>query len=307
MKRIAIVLSGLILVLACQKEVDSTATGTTATTTTAAEETDPMQPRSIAEGLMTPESVVFDPEQDVYFISNINGDPFAADDNGYISRVNATTMQSEVRWIDGPRGEITLNAPKGLTILGEDLWVADIDRVRRFNRKTGAPSGEVVIKGATFLNDLTNDGTKVYVSDSGFKAGFAPSGTDAVWEISGNRPRRIATGTDLKKPNGLAWKSGKLWVVSFGGNELYELQNGRKTNITTLPQGGLDGLVVFENGQTLVSSWDGKAIYRGSPGQTFEVFVSDVDAPADIGFDDKRMQLLVPLFNANRVMIYPLE
>ncbi|HEU5175447.1 MAG TPA: hypothetical protein VFT96_11880, partial [Gemmatimonadaceae bacterium] len=38
-------------------------------------------------GLDTPESVRYDAELDVYFISNIKGNAGAKDDNGYIARV----------------------------------------------------------------------------------------------------------------------------------------------------------------------------------------------------------------------------
>src|SRR2546426_6734142 len=39
------------------------------------------------EGFLTPESVLHDTVQDIYFVSNINGSPTAKDNNGFISRV----------------------------------------------------------------------------------------------------------------------------------------------------------------------------------------------------------------------------
>ena len=143
----------VVLSIACTKTETTTITETSATRTDTTP-APPPKPADITEGLQTPECVLYDAEQDAYFISNINGPPTATDDNGYISRVNADTMQSEARWIDGARQEVTLNAPKGLTIVGDDLWVSDITTVRRFDRKTGAPKGEVAIKGTSFLNDL---------------------------------------------------------------------------------------------------------------------------------------------------------
>src|SRR5216684_1248295 len=72
----------------------------------------------ITQDLQTPESVLYDADQDVYFISNINGNPTAVDDNGYISRVNAETLQGDMKWIDGTKQDVTLNAPKGMAIIG---------------------------------------------------------------------------------------------------------------------------------------------------------------------------------------------
>jgi len=268
------------------------------------------QPAAITAGLQTPESVLYDADQDVYFISNINGAPPEADDNGYINRVNAETLAVDAKWIDGSKPEVTLNAPKGMAVAGDDLYVSDITTVRIFDRRTGAPKGEIPLKGSTFLNDVVADGTTVYVSDSGLKAtadGFAPTGTDAIWKISGNKAEKIAAGTDLKAPNGLAVIGGKVLVVSFGSNELYPIENGKKAGVSMLPKGSLDGLLVMSDGSVLVSSWEGKAIYRGMPGGTFSAVVENIDSPADIGYDSKRGRLLVPHFMENRVTFHTVK
>lgn len=260
-------------------------------------------------GFQTPESVLWDPDQDVYFISNINGDPTVADDNGFISRINPETMQIDLKWIDAAKPDILLNAPKGLGILGDNLYVADLTVVRKFDRKTGKPAGEIKIPGSTFLNDIASDGTSVYVTDSGLKAGakgFEPTGTDAVWRITNDKPEKIASGSDLNRPNGVEIADGKVWVVSFGSNELYQIANGKKTSVAKLPKGSLDGLVHLSDGSFLVSSWEGKAVYRGK-GNSFQTIVDNVDSPADIGYDTKRHRLLIPHFMENVVTVHDVQ
>ena len=297
-----------LLLLACQKEVGWEATSTTETAATTA--APGVQPAEIAFAFSTPESVLYDAEQDVYFVSNINGDPFGADDNGFISRINAESLQVEPKWIDGSRPDVTLNAPKGMTIVANELWVTDITSIRKFDRTTGAPAGAISLRGTTFLNDLASEGSTAYVSDSGLKweAGqFAGSGSDGVWQITGAQTKRVASGTDLNRPNGLAVVGGNVWVVGFGANELYQIQNGKKANVTSLPQGSLDGLVALSDGSFLVSSWDGQAVYRGSPGGSFNAVVEGVDAPADLGYDTKRNRLLIPRFNGNKVTIHEIR
>src|SRR5881628_1422310 len=42
---------------------------------------------AVVEGFLTPESVLHDPVQDIYLVSNINGGPTTKDNNGFISRV----------------------------------------------------------------------------------------------------------------------------------------------------------------------------------------------------------------------------
>src|SRR6266496_4562221 len=95
------------------------------------------------EGFLTPESVLHDTAQDIYFVSNINGSPTAKDNNGFISRLRPDGAVENLKFIEGGKNGVTLNAPKGLALLGDTLWVADIDAVRAFNAKTGAPLDSV--------------------------------------------------------------------------------------------------------------------------------------------------------------------
>jgi hypothetical protein len=301
-----------LLLTACQKESDQAppmkegAPPMPMTTT----ETTGAAPKTLS-GFQTPESVLYDADQDVYFVSNINGPPVAADDNGFISRVNAETLQVDLKWIDGSKPDVTLNAPKGMAIVGADLYVSDLTVVRRFDRKTGAAKGDIPIPISTFLNDLASDGSSIYVSDSGLKAGaggnFEPTGTDSIWKITGNSAQKvIASPGALLRPNGLAFVDGKLWAVSFGGNELYRIEGGKKVYVNTLPKGSLDGLVPLSDGSFLVSSWDGKAIYRGKDNR-FQPVIENIDSPADIGYDAKRHRLLVPHFMENVVSIHDVQ
>ncbi len=312
MKRIIFV--ALVLV-ACQKESTpppgapmKEGTPPPPMTTSSASTTTAAAPQKLT-GFQTPESVLYDADQDVYFVSNINGQPLAADDNGFISRINADTMQIDLKWIDAAKPDILLNAPKGLGILGDNLYVADLTVVRKFDRKTGKPKGEIKIPGSTFLNDIASDGKAIYVTDSGMKAGangFEGTGTDAVWKIVNDKAEKIAAGTDLNRPNGVDIADGKIWVVSFGSNELYQIVSGKKTSVAKLPKGSLDGLVHLSDGSFLVSSWDGKAVYRGK-GNSFQAIVENVDSPADICYDAKRHRLLVPHFMENVVTIHDVQ
>ena len=263
-------------------------------------------------GFKTPESVLYDPDQDAYFVSNINGTPFDVDGNGFISKVTPDGKVAELMWIDGSKKASTLNAPKGLTISGNVLYVADITFVRMFDRKTGAPKGKIAVPGATFLNDLATgpDGT-VYVSDSGLKPGkngFEPSGTDSVFKIvKGNRLVKLIADKELGGPNGLVADDSGVWVVTFGSGELFRVDpTGKKEAGQKLPQGTLDGVVKLSDGSMLISSWAASAVYRGTPGGAFETIVRDVKSPADIGYDTKRNVILIPLFQLDSVELQKL-
>lgn len=272
-----------------------------------AENTTRQVPEPIVEGLQTPESVLYDPEQDVYYISNINGAPLEADGNGFISRVSAGNMHVDLKWIDGGAEHVELDAPKGMGIVGDELWVTDITRVRRFARKSGAPRGEIPVPGSTFLNDIATAGDVAFVSDSGLTPEFGSSGTDSIHRISRDGSvEAVAQGDDLGHPNGLMADGETLWVVTFGSGELYRLTNGERADAVKLPAGSLDGLVRLDDGSLLISSWDASALFRGTAGGTFEPVLENLDAPADIGYDSKRNLVLVPHFNENRVSLHRL-
>ena len=311
MSRALNLILAVLFVSACQQT--ETADTTATAPAPAPAESQPAAPQPVVlEGFSTPESVLYDPEQDVYFVSNINGAPLAVDDNGFIAKLNPEDLKPvDLKFIDGAEPDVTLNAPKGLAIVGDELWVSDITTVRKFDRRTGAPKGEVKIPGSTFLNDLAADGTTVYVSDSGMKAGeggnFAPTGTDAIWRISGTKATKLASGKDLKGPNGLVVAGGKVWASSFGANEIYAIENGKKGTPVTLPKGGLDGFAALPDGSLAVSSWDGNAIYRGQPSGPFTVMAENVNSPADFGFDAKRNRIVIPHFMENRVSVVSVQ
>src|SRR5438552_2929931 len=124
------------------------------------------------EGFLTPESVLHDPAQDIYFVSNINGGPTTKDNNGFISRVRPDGAVENLKFIEGGHGGATLNAPKGLALRGDTLWVADIDMVRSFDAKTGAPRDSVSLAslGAVFLYDIAIAQTgALYIADTGIR------------------------------------------------------------------------------------------------------------------------------------------
>ncbi len=262
-------------------------------------------------GLSTPESVLYDADNDRYLVSNINGTPFDKDNNGFISVLSPDGQVTTLKWIEGGKNKVKLDAPKGLALAKGVLYVADITVVRMFDAKSGAPKGDVSIAGSTFLNDLASspDG-KIYVSDSGLKAGpdgFAPTGTDAVYVIEKGKAKAIAKGPELGGPNGVLAVDKGVIVVTFGSGEVYRLDDkGKKQDVTKPPAGGLDG-VVSVGDSLLVSSWKASAVFRGKLGGSFDVALSDQKSPADIGYDAKRGRVLVPHFTEDTVEAYDLK
>ena len=266
-------------------------------------------------GFLTPESVLHDTTQDIYFVSNINGSPTAKDDNGFISRVRPDGAVENLKFIEGGKSGVTLNAPKGLALWADTLWVADIDAVRAFNTRTGATIDSVSLAslGAVFLNDIAVAPTgALYITDTGIRfddvGNVLHPGPDRVFRIGPDRKVTVAVrGDTLGRPNGIALDPvGKRFViVEFGGRSLLAWKPEDKApSVIAKGPGGFDG-VVIAGGKILVSSWTDSTVSSYETGQEVKV-ITGVPSPADIGYDGKRNRVLIPIFTGNRVEIWQL-
>jgi sugar lactone lactonase YvrE len=268
---------------------------------------------AVVEGFLTPESVLHDPAQDIYFVSNINGGPTAKDNNGFISRVRPDGAVENLKFIEGAHGGVTLNAPKGLAIRGDTLWVADIDVVRAFDAKTGAPRDSVSLAslGAVFLNDIAiAQSGALYITDTGIRfddvGNALHPGPDRIFRVGSDRQVTVAVrGDTLGRPNGITLDSvGKRFiVVQFGGRSVLAWKPGDKApSVIAKGPGGFDG-VEIAGGRMLVSSWSDSTVSSYETGQEVKV-ITGVPSPADIGYDGKRKRVLIPVFSGNRVEIW---
>ena len=151
-----------------------------------------------------------------------------------------------------------LNSPFGMTLVGNDLYVADTDRLLRFNYEPGAteiksqPIKVVDLPGGTLNHHWTKnviaskDGSKLYVT-VGSNSNVGENGLDqeegraAIWEVdraTGNH-RIFASG--IRNPNGLAWEpqTGALWTAV---NERDEIGSDLVPDyITSVKDGGFYG------------------------------------------------------------------
>jgi hypothetical protein len=263
-------------------------------------------------GFATPESVEYYAAEDVYLVTNINGSPFAVDDNGFISKISPDGKVLDLKWIDGARSDTRLHGPKGAAISGNILYVADHDEVHLFELPSGKQITSVKIPGSTFLNGITpGGGGSVYTTDMGATSddgNFVSSGTDAVYQVfPDGRYEVIIKDKDMGWPNGIVVNGKHLIVVTFQSNEVYRvLENGQRYMLPAPPTGSLDGLLAMDDGSLIMSSWAGSAIYRLDKNGSYSTVVDSLESPSDIGYDNKRNRLLVPLFLKDKIVIFPL-
>ncbi len=267
-----------------------------------AEAPPPSDSLTVVDSFRTPESVLYDATMDVYLVSNINGSPFDKDDNGFISRVGADGRVVELRWLDGASDSVTLNAPKGMAIRGDTLYVADIDEVRRFDRTTGGPLGTLLTRRGAFLNDIgTGPDGNLSVTDTGLRPDFS-AGPGGIFRFTARgRQWDAATGG----PNGVVGDTGGSYVVVYWNGDVA----GFSATGRPLPRyapGQLDGVVRLADGTLLASSWADSSIIRLAPGDTaWTRLYGSMPSPADIGLDTRRNRVLIPIFQGNRIEVRP--
>ncbi len=253
----------------------------------------------VSAPLTQPESALHDPVADVYLISNVVGAPLAPDTNGYITVLDPNGAVRAPRFIAGGQGGVELDAPKGMAIVGDNLLVADIDKLRRFDRRSGVPKGSVTIEGAEFLNDvLAWDNGSVLVSDMSKNRILLVDSSDAVstW----------AEGPELGGANGLARANDGVWVAGYESGKVTKLSKSGKVLSQHEGAGGLDGALVHGK-NLLVSSWGEKAVLRLSEDGKLDKVLRKLESPADIALDEKRGRVLVPMIMVSRFLVFDLE
>lgn len=292
---------------------DQNAADTTGSTTSASSGS--AEPQKVGEtaGLMVPEAARYDADLDVYFISNVNGNPSQRDNNGYIVRVHPDSMNNPTVIARGGERGLYLNAPKGLAIQGDTLFVTDIYMLRKFNKRTGEYIGAVNLRdyGATFLNDIAIGPDGVYITDTGIEfdqqGNMTHPGENRVYKVNGERVTTALRGDSLMNPNGITWDAAnaRFILAPFGGPNLQAWNPGTEQTTTLVAgPGGYDGVEVLRNGNILVSSWTDSTVHVVHGGSHMMPLVRNVAAPADIGVDTKRNVVAIPRFNDGKVEYY---
>src|SRR2546423_9535574 len=214
---------------------------------------DSARPIATVGGFAQPEAVRYDPDQDVYFVTNWGpGEANALDNNGFISRVTPDGKIDQPRFIAGSKGGVVLHAPRGMFITGDTLWVADEDAVRGFNRHTGAAlvTANFSAYKLGFLNDVAAGPGAEYVTDTG---------TNTIYRIANGRVTVVLQDNALGGPNGITWDAAnhRFIVVPYGGDSVIRAWTPGNKTLSVLGKSTsnkFDGVEVLSGGRVLVSS-----------------------------------------------------
>jgi sugar lactone lactonase YvrE len=246
--------------------------------------------------LLTPESVIFDKSRDVIYVSNMNLEPRLKDGNGFISRLDNNGKILDLHWIDG------LSSPKGLAILRDTLFAADVDEIVAMDINSGRIIKKIPVPGGKMINDITSapDGT-LYITDTDANKIYHYSGGKVIdWLAEG-----------LSGPNGLLLDGERMLIASQGSNDYASADlNTKDKIILTENINHADG-IAFTGipGYYFVSDWNG-IIYMVNPDYSKVTLLNTTDTQsntADLAYDPEINLLIVPTFYKNCVVAYRLE
>ena len=242
--------------------------------------------------LKTPESVLFSAKEKLLYVSNIDGEPAEKDGKGSIGKVGLDGKIISVDWVTG------LNAPKGMGMYKNKLYVADLTEVVVIDIEKAKIVQHIPVEGSVFLNDITIDKQGViYVSDTR---------TFKVYKIE--KGIVVTLLQNLKGPNGLLAVEDDLLILDKG-NLIKLLANGNLANMAEGMDPSTDGLEMVKPNEYLATSWSGVVYYLFADGNKQILLDTRTEKinTADIGYDTKNKVVYIPTFFKNKIIAYQLK
>ena len=256
----------------------------------------------VVDGLNEPESAVFDKNSNAIYISNINGDPLNLDKNGYISKISVDGQILEKKWVAG------LDAPKGMAIFKDYLFISDLNKIWKINI-LNKNKKKIPVNDAGFLNDVVADKNGIiYVSDMFKNRIYKLKNEDiTIWKQS----------KLLDSPNGLLIEGNNLIIASWGkiktGFETEVKGKLIKVNLKTReikkffsnrPIGNLDGIVFNKDNGYLSTDWiNGKLFSINKKGIVTNSFKVNKGA-ADLEILMHKNLILIPMMKNNNLTAF---
>ena len=245
---------------------------------------------------LTPESVCYDKNKDVLYVSNFNKFPKANETgNEFISKVSMDGEILELKWVED------LTAPTGIGILEDKLYVAERGNLVEIDIETGEILKRYPVPKTKFVNDVVvaEDGT-VFVSESG---------NSIIYKFIDGEFEELLSGSEVKRPNGMAVVDDKLIVGMMGTGCVMSIDLLSKEIEKLGCFGGkniIDGVRALSDDEFIITNWTGITAVLTKDGNVTELINTTGDKiyGADIEYIIDKNMLIVPTFYDNRVVAY---
>ena len=258
-----------------------------------------------AQGFNNPESVIYHESSNTLFVSNVNGSPVEKDGNGYISKVLLDGTILKMQWVIG------LNAPKGLAIHDNTLYVSDIDTLVAIDIPSGTITNTYKVDDAKFLNDVTasNQG-EIFVSDMLL---------NRIYRLSNDQFNLWLESTELENPNGLHAEGDHLILGAWGvitdgfATEIpghlksISLQDKSITSLGGDPIGNLDGVESDGNNGYYVTDWMAGKLFQINTNGEATLLLELEQGMADHEVLLEQNLILLPMMKNDKVLAYRIK
>lgn len=262
----------------------------------------------VVTGLESPESVI--KLNNRVFVSNmgVKVDPASKDSDGSISELSSTGTIVKKKFQNG-----ILHSPKGLAILGNTIYVTDIDRIVGFDLTSGNQVFEYLIAGNNFLNDLA-------VLNNSLVASGTLSGN--VYQINTQNNTSIVLG-NIIGANGLTWdsKTNRLYAVGAGDittpnpiGKFYvkdmNLSNSSFMELANSPVGTFDAVELIDDTRFITDDYtNGNLFVYDFQKNTITThsIIGNTAGTADLYYDKSSQLLYVPIPNGSSLIIEKLS
>ena len=284
--------------------------------------------RTLSEGLKVfggfdfAESCAYDPGRDLLVVPSMGNrtrDGFVND--GWISLVNHDGSVNTLQWLtNNEETGAFINDPFGMDIVDGILYVNDrsgsetegdplVAAITMWDVATGEWLGYHSVPDSTGFNDLAvaADGT-IYASESSNPGRIFQVNPDGSSSVFLEATLVNDVGDILQRPNGVAIDNdGNIVIVNISSNNVFTYSPAGELLLTeTTVDGGDDGIVIMADGTKYVSSVRFGSISMIPPGGEAELIAVGMPGGASMCYDPTAHQLVVPMNNANAIVLVPL-
>ncbi len=248
-------------------------------------------------GLQNPENVLIDPGTGVYFISGHSKKA------GFIWKVDAAGKLST--FIEGGKKGIALHAPKSMALSGDQLYVADGNTLRRFDKTTGNPLGQIDLLG---IGGKTLHGLAMGIEGQLFVSDGLGSAIYKIDTRNAHGVSIVVKSPNLNHPTGMVYDVPRNRLIVLSKNRILSVGLGGK--IAPLVDNNfksLSGVDWDRQGNLLVSDRATGTVYRIRNFNKLEVLRQNIQSPAGIAFDYTHNRILVPSVKGNLVFSVDLK
>lgn len=194
-----------------------------------------------------------------------------------------------------------LNAPKGMAIYKDKLYVTDIDTLVEIDLNSYNIAGRYGSREAIFLNDVTVSATgEVYITDT-----FG----NKIFKLEDNQLTIFIDDKNLDNPNGITFNNGKLLLVSWslppngGSGSFKEIAlDGSNIDRVAGKIEGLDGIEAISREEYFVTCFKTGSLYYVDSGSFIKLF-SNSEGYADLTYLKNKSKVIIPQMVENKVLI----